>query len=116
VRPLLAFGCFADDTDRVLAAVQRLAIVGIERCPNLGVCTAKLGATAFAYSKRRFMFNDSEFALRHEDSLTPNDCANETAPVPERVKRRAELCPLLYSCGFDRRANDSGIAQRDFDR
>jgi len=79
---LLAFGCFADDSQRVLAAINGLAIVGIERGMNLGIRPAKLRTTAFADGKGRVLFHDSEFAFRHEDSLAPNTCANETAPVP----------------------------------
>src|SRR5271165_3770227 len=80
---LLAFGCFADDPQSVLATVQRLAVVGIERSLYLGVCAAKRRTTTFTDSKSGILFNDPQFALRHEDSLPPFACANETAPVPD---------------------------------
>lgn len=79
---LPVFRSFAHDSQRILAAVQRLAIVGIKRSLNLGVCAVKLGATAFAYGKSRILFHDPQFALCHEDSLALNAFANETAPVP----------------------------------
>src|ERR1700723_986089 len=79
---LFVFCSFADDAQRVLAAIKRLAIMGIERSLKLGVCTAKLGATPFTDSKGGIPFHDPQFALCHEDSLAPNACANETAPVP----------------------------------
>jgi hypothetical protein len=78
-----SFGRFAHDSQGILAAIQRLAFVGIERGLNLGVCAVELRATAFADGKARAALYDSEFALRHEDSLPPKGCANETAPVPE---------------------------------
>ena len=88
---LLAFGGLTDDPQRVLAAVQRLTIVGVECGLNLGVRTAKLGATAFANSKSGIPFHDPQFALCHEYSLAPNACVNETAPVPDfRHKYRKE--------------------------
>ena len=37
MKPLFAVGRFADDSQRILAAVQRLAIVGIERSRDLGI-------------------------------------------------------------------------------
>jgi hypothetical protein len=79
---LFAFGCLADDPQRVLAAVYGLAPVGIERSLNLGVCPAKLGATAFAHGNGGILFHDPQSTLCHEYSLAPNACANETAPVP----------------------------------
>ncbi len=82
MKRLLAFRSFADDSQRVLAAIQRLAIVSIKRGLNLGVCAAKLGTTAFAYGKSGILFNDPQFALCHENSLARIACANETAPVP----------------------------------
>lgn len=83
---LLAFGRFADDPQRVLTAVQGLAIMGIELDLNLGVRNAKLRTTAFAYSKSGLLFHDPQFALCHEYSLAPNTCANETTPVPNPTR------------------------------
>jgi hypothetical protein len=82
MKRLFAFGCFAHDAQSILAAIQRLAVVDIERGFNLGVCAAKLGARAFAYGKCRVLSHDPQFALCHGNSLAPNACANETAPVP----------------------------------
>ena len=93
---LLILRRFADDPQRILAAVQRLAIVGIECGLNLGIRTAKLRATAFADGKSGILFNDSQFALRHEYSLAPNACANETAPVPEQ-----KMLPHMQAIGFE---------------
>lgn len=82
MKRLLAFGSFAHDPQRVLAAIQRLAIVGIECGPNLGVRSIKLRTATFADAKGGILFHDPQFAFRHEYSLAPNACANETAPVP----------------------------------
>jgi hypothetical protein len=90
MKRLLAFRSFAHDPQRVLAAVQRLALVGIERSLNLGGCAAKLGATTFAYGKSRVLFHDPQFAPCHDYSLAPNACANETAPVPEKAAKPLE--------------------------
>jgi len=80
---LLAFGGLTDDSQSVLAGIQRLAFVGLERGVNLGVGPMELRITAFTDGKSRASLHDSEFAFRHEDSLAPNACANETAPVPK---------------------------------
>lgn len=72
MKQLLAFGSFADDPQRVLAAVQRLAIVGVEGDLNLGVRTAKLRATAFADREGGVLFHDPQFALCHAYSLAPH--------------------------------------------
>jgi hypothetical protein len=82
MKRLLAFRSFAHDPQRVLAAVRQLALMGIERGLNIGVCTVKLGATTFADGKSGILFHDPQFALCHEYSLALNACANETAPVP----------------------------------
>ena len=72
MKRLLVFGSFAHDPQRILAAVQRLAIVGIERGVNLGVRTAKLRATAFADGKSGIAFDNSQFALRHDYQSSAN--------------------------------------------
>jgi hypothetical protein len=79
---LLAFGRLAHDPQSVLAAIQRLAIMGIERGLNLGIRPTELRATALADSKSGVLFHDSEVLFRHGDSLAPNTCGNETAPAP----------------------------------
>jgi len=83
MKRLFAFGSFAHDPQGVLAAVQRLAIVGIELRLNLAVCTTKLRATTLADGESGILFDDPQFAFCHEYSLAPNACANETSPVPE---------------------------------
>ena len=77
---LLIFGRFAHDPQGVLTAVEGLTIMGLKRSVNLGFSTVELRATSFADGE--ILFHDPQFSLRHEDSLAPNACANETAPVP----------------------------------
>ncbi len=79
---LFIFGRFANDPQSILTAVERLANMGIERGPNLGVRTAKLRTTPFADGKSGVAAHDPKFSFRHENSLAPNASANETAPVP----------------------------------
>jgi hypothetical protein len=78
VKQLLVFRRFTHDPDGILAAVYRLALVGIERRLDfllrvtLG-CLARLelGIATFAYAdgwERRFY--DPQFALLHDCSLT----------------------------------------------
>ena len=96
MKRLLAFGRFADDPQGILAAVQRLAIVSVERRPNLGIRPAKLRTTAFAYGESGILFDDPQFALWHENSLAANACANETAPVPaSSISGRSEPVPRV---------------------
>jgi hypothetical protein len=56
--------------------------MGIERSLYLGIRSAKLRTATFTDGKSGILFDDSQFALCHEDSLAPNACGNETAPVP----------------------------------
>jgi len=70
-RGLFAFGRFAHNPQRVLAAVQRFALVGNEGGHNRsqGV-SPELRIAAFADAdERRGIFNDSQFALLHGCSL-----------------------------------------------
>ena len=83
---LLAFGRLAHDPQSVLTAVERLAVVGVERGLNLRVRPVKLRTAPFADSKGRIALDDSQFAFCHATSLAPNACANETAPVPCETK------------------------------
>jgi hypothetical protein len=62
---LLVFGRFADDPQGVLAAVHRLARMGVEFCLKIG--TLELSVAPFADTKS--IFNNSQFALRHDCSL-----------------------------------------------
>ena len=91
MKRLLVLGGFAHDPQRILAAVQGLADVRVELLLNgrLGIAhvgvARELSIAAFADSEYRSvpnLFHDSQIALRHEYSLAPNACANETAPVP----------------------------------
>jgi len=91
MKPLFPFCGFAHDPQSILAAVQRLAIVGIELPLNGRLRVAhvrvarELGVAAFADPEHRKvsnLFYDSQLTLRHENSLPPNVCANEMAPVP----------------------------------
>ncbi len=104
MKPLFAVGRFADDSQRILAAVQRLAIVGIERSRDLGIRAVKLRTATFTNGKSGILLHDSELALGHEYSLAPNACVNETAPVPE-VKAQTAPPPALdniHKMGTDR--------------
>ena len=75
---LLLFGSFAHDPQRILAAINRLTLVGIELLldgrlgiPHVGV-SRKLGVTAFADSEHRDVPNslhDPKNALWHAESL-----------------------------------------------
>lgn len=107
---LLVFGGFADDTQRVLATIERLVPVGIERFVYLRFHAAKLRVAAFANTKIGLSPNDSQFALRHEDSLAPNACANETAPVPPQPSIGVWQIRLgrLDECGIERRSSAFG--------
>ena len=85
MKRLLAFGSFAHDPQSILAAVYRFADVILEggrNCfPRIGL---ELGIAAFTNADHhRSRFYDSQFSLWHDNSLAPNACANETAPVPE---------------------------------
>ena len=65
---LLVFGRFAHDPEGILAAVYRLAFVGVELCLKVG--TLKLSVAPFADGDgRRGWFYDSQFALLHGFSL-----------------------------------------------
>jgi len=68
---LFVLGRFADDPQSVLAAVCRLALVGIKLCLNLGVWTCKAGLelsiTPFAYADgREGSLYDTEFTFQHD--------------------------------------------------
>jgi hypothetical protein len=62
---LLAFGRFAHDPQSVLAAVQRLALVGVKL--DLNIRIAELSVAPFADAKP--LFHDPQFALCHDRSL-----------------------------------------------
>jgi hypothetical protein len=65
---LFIFGSFAHDSQRILTAVHRLALVGVELCLNIG--TLELSITPFAHANGwgRLLY-DPQFALWHNCSL-----------------------------------------------
>ena len=77
MKQLLAFRGLAHDPQSVLAAVQRLALVGCERLCNFyqrgisgDIARLELGVTAFADAKDKWLaFYDPQFALGHVQSL-----------------------------------------------
>jgi hypothetical protein len=88
---LLVFGGFADDSQSVLAAIERLAFVSIELSSDcllslfpLRRISPELRIAKLAYSnKGRGLGYDPKLAFRHDYSLAPNICENEMAPVPK---------------------------------
>ena len=65
---LFAFRGLADDPQSILAAIYRLALVGVELCLKVG--SLELGIAPFADGDgRRGWFHDPQFALRHDFSL-----------------------------------------------
>jgi hypothetical protein len=83
---LSALGSFADDPQRVLAAIFWLAGVGCERLKYFLVCTVKRRAATFADRQQRITSDNAHFPGTHEHSLQPSACANEMAPVPKIVE------------------------------
>ena len=65
---LLVLGRFAHDPQRVLTAVYRLALVGIELCLNIRILELSVAPLAYA-DGRRGLFYDPQFALLHDCSL-----------------------------------------------
>ena len=65
MRALLIFGRFAHDPQRILTAVYRLALVGVEL--GLNTLAFELRATSFADAKA--LFHDPQFSLLHNCSL-----------------------------------------------
>jgi hypothetical protein len=74
---LLIFRSFAHNAQRVLTAVERLALVGVERSLEFGlraIVTRLIGVelqiAALAHSKSvRWMLHDPQIAFRHNPSL-----------------------------------------------
>ncbi len=77
---LLLFSGFADHAKRILAAIDRQALMGIERSGNLGFGFSSVRqtglearATTLADPKQvRGCFHDAELALCHGSSLPPS--------------------------------------------
>jgi hypothetical protein len=73
---LFLFGGFAHDPQGVLAAVQRLTLVGFVLGRNIGyrimLARFELGVAAFAHpnDRGRSLFNDPQASIRHGCSLT----------------------------------------------
>jgi hypothetical protein len=68
---LFIFGRFAHDTQRILAAIGQLALVGIE-CGLDGLLgfAPELGIASFAYAEHgRGLVHDPQLALWHDPSL-----------------------------------------------
>ena len=103
MRPLLAFGRFADDPQRVLAAVQRLALVRFVLGRNIGsrimLARFELSIAAFAHTdnRGRGFFDDPQSSVCHGYSLAPNTCANEMAPVPATPLPRKANTPEIVA-------------------
>ena len=66
---LFVFGCFADDSEGVLTAINRLAGVSVECGLNLGIRAAKLRAATFTDGEFRVLLDSPQFALWHGSSL-----------------------------------------------
>lgn len=93
-------GSFADDSQCVLAGVQWLAVVSIERGTNLRVSTTELRTAALTDGESGIPLDDPQFAFRHENSLAPKGCANEMAPVPGIQIRSAQLIRIRIRRSF----------------
>jgi hypothetical protein len=68
VKLLLSVRRFAHDPQSVLAAIYRLALVGIELCLNIGVFKLSIAALTYADSRRGLLY-DPQLALGHVQSL-----------------------------------------------
>jgi len=67
MKQLLIFRRFSDDPQGVLAAVHRIAFVGIKLCLNIR--SLELSIASFTNAKGRALFYDSQFTL-HNFSLS----------------------------------------------
>lgn len=68
MKRLLAFRGFSHDPQRILAAVHRLALVGIELCLNIGILELSIAPFTHADGRRALLY-DPQFALLHDSSL-----------------------------------------------
>ncbi len=65
---LFIVGCFAHDSQGILAAVGQFALMGIEL--YLNIIAFELGVAAFTYANGgRGLLHDPQFALLHNCSL-----------------------------------------------
>jgi hypothetical protein len=79
---LLVLSRFADDSQGVLTAILWFTGMRGERFQNLVVRSSKRGIAPLTDCQPRFVSNDAKFSGTHENSLAPDACAKETAPVP----------------------------------
>ena len=93
MKRLLAFGCFADDSQRVLAAIQRLAFVFLEFVRDLRPdrqSESDCGELLATVSADSIVFDKSELCdvlFCHADSFPQlaritKACGFQTAPLP----------------------------------
>lgn len=68
MRKLLAFRRLVYDPQSVLAAIHRLALVGIELCLNIGILELSVAALTHADGRRGLLY-DPQLALGHVQSL-----------------------------------------------
>ena len=68
MRKLLVFRSFVHDSQRILTAVHRLALVGIELRLNISILELSIAALAHA-DGRSSLFHNPQLALRHVQSL-----------------------------------------------
>ena len=100
---LLVFRGFAHDSQSVLAAIERLALVGIKGCLEFSFRTIFSGligvelrtATLTDPKSTRGAFYDPKMAFRHDPSLAQcqerlKPCGFQTTPLPDVC-----LLPLL---------------------
>jgi len=100
MKRLLAIGRLSHDSQSILTAVHRAAPMDLKLCFNIfhanNLVRPKLCVAVFAHADDGgwgFSY-DPQFALRHDTSLAPNVCANETAPVPTKYNLRHIRCAL----------------------
>ncbi len=92
---LLVFSGFAHDSQGVLTAIKRLALMGIERGLNFsfraivsGLIGVELGTAMLTDPEgARRVFYDPKMAFRHDPSLTQcqessKPCGFQTTPLP----------------------------------
>jgi hypothetical protein len=66
---LLIFGRFADDPQRILTTIYRLAFMRVEL--GLNISTFELSIATFAHANRGSgLFHNSQLAFRHTQILT----------------------------------------------
>ena len=79
---LLVFGRLAHDTQGILAAIYGLTDMRCERLKYFLVGAVKRRIATFADNEFRVMSHNAELSGTHWYSVSPEACANETAPLP----------------------------------